>query len=143
MKKIKDLIAFTALTLVLLVCTALPSFASEVSATMGNAVNTEMFEPLYEEPAQVPSELELVERLVKWTPQFIVDIVAVWANYLIIAASVFMLILRLLGWFLPSSFNRLLAPLAKWFRWLTKLLDIIALNSNENTGGPHKNRRGG
>lgn len=149
----KKLLISVGIVASLIACAALPSFASE-PPVMGISQND--FNDRHEVhtpengfsaapvvPANVPSELELVERLVQWTPQFIVDIVAVWANYLIIAASALMLILRLLGWFLPASFTRLLGPIANWFRWLTRLLDIIALNSNKNTGGPNKNRRGG
>lgn len=130
--------------LTLIACTALPSYAADpapidFTATIEPAIDTAI--------DQGPSINVLIDRVVGWAPDWIIDPIKIWANYLIIGSSVLMLFLRLLVWFLPAPisqrFNWILGPIATGFRQLTRLLDVIAINSSGRSHGPKKDRRGG
>lgn len=145
-KHLKSVLTGLAMTAALVACMALPSYADD-----------SLFEPVYgpqienevvnSEVDQGPSINVLIDRVVGWAPNWIVEPIKIWANYLIIASSIFMLFLRLLMWFLPASisqrFNWILGPVTRFFRQLTRLLDVIALNSNSRMSGPNKNRSRG
>jgi hypothetical protein len=149
MMKMKSLLLSIIAGATLIACAALPSFASDpapMDFTVASDVSVE-----YQEHAPAvryePSINELIDRVVGWAPDWIVEPIKIWANYLIIGSSILMLFLRLLIWVLPTTianrFNWLLGPVATAFRQLTRVLDLIAINSSSNTGGPNKKRGGG
>lgn len=148
----RNALTLFAMLTALLACSALPSYADDTQFEPVYDV-AEMSSNLSQDPAiapvidQGPSINVLIDRVIGWAPNWIVEPIKVWANYLIIGSSILMLFLRVLIWILPASisdrFNWILGPVATFFRQLTRVLDLIAINSNSRMGGPNKNRRRG
>lgn len=80
-------------------------------------------------PAPATDIDSLLVTVLQVLPNWITEPLFQLVKTLVFVASVIMLLLRLLGWLLPSALGRRLAPVANALHWLTWLLDRLALNS--------------
>lgn len=139
--KMKSLMLSAIAAATLIACAALPSFAADPTPPDFTAPASEHQEQNMAVD-QGPSINVLIDRVVGWAPNWIVEPIKIWANYLIIGSSILMLFLRVLIWVLPNSiaarFSWILGPVGTAFRQLTRVLDLIAINSSSNTSGPNK-----